>query len=153
MRKGQRKRFCVNGHDTFVAGGRYARGHCAECARQKTAKHKTDHPDKVKQASDKWFSNNQHYVRRRTLAKSYWTPELYDAVFLAQDGTCAICGREETAKHQNGKLKRLAADHCHETNQPRGLLCQQCNHAIGGFADNVERLAAAIAYIMKYRSK
>lgn len=38
-------------------------------------------------------------------------------------------------------------DHCHETGQVRGLLCNLCNQALGLFKDSPELLARATAYL------
>lgn len=47
------------------------------------------------------------------------TLEEYNALFAAQEGRCAIClGKRREA---------LSVDHCHKTNQVRGLLCRRCN--------------------------
>ena len=47
----------------------------------------------------------------------------------------------------NGKRIALVVDHCHDTNRVRGLLCTNCNVAIGHMKDDVERLRAAISYL------
>lgn len=57
----------------------------------------------------------------------------------AQGHKCAIC--KQTPNHT------LHADHNHATGEVRGLLCRQCNLALGGFKDSITNLSAAIAYI------
>lgn len=47
----------------------------------------------------------------------------WEAMFAAQDGRCAICGREQ-------KEGRLAVDHDHVTNKVRKLLCRSCNRNV-----------------------
>lgn len=39
------------------------------------------------------------------------------------------------------------ADHCHQTERQRGILCPQCNSGLGHFKDNIEALSAAIEYL------
>ena len=46
------------------------------------------------------------------------------SIYKAQGGKCAICQSPKTLKG-NGCLH---IDHCHETNQVRGLLCHKCNN-------------------------
>ncbi len=41
----------------------------------------------------------------------------------------------------------LVGDHCHTTGAPRGILCRNCNLAIGNMADDPERLRAAANYL------
>jgi hypothetical protein len=52
-------------------------------------------------------------------------------------GLCAIC-REAPAAH---------VDHDHETGRVRGLLCFNCNGALGRFRDRRDLMLAAIAYL------
>ena len=67
--------------------------------------------------------------------------EDYDKLYQDQEGKCAICG-------SNGQTV-LYIDHCHSTNDVRGLLCQPCNSGLGMFKDNPELLNSAIAYLKK----
>ena len=81
---------------------------------------------------------------RRVLRPSGWTAEEYIDAHNRQNGRCFICGREEVDR-------RLSADHCHETNKPRRLLCLCCNTGIGAFRDNVQNMSLAIKYIESFR--
>lgn len=85
-------------------------------------------------------------LRRFTLKKYGLTPEGYLALWLAQDGRCAICRRAETAMRA-GTPKMLAVDHSRTTGLVRGLLCFNCNVALGLFAENRESLLAAVSYL------
>jgi len=64
----------------------------------------------------------------------------YDKMFLKQKGRCKICG-------ERVKKYRLSLDHCHKTGKIRGLLCNNCNLALGNFKDNVRFLKKAIKYL------
>lgn len=55
--------------------------------------------------------------------------------------SCAACGATE----------QLVGDHCHDTGEPRGILCISCNLAAGFFDDNPERIRLAVAYLDRYR--
>lgn len=78
-----------------------------------------------------------------TLKKDFgMTLENYSSLFERQNGLCAICQKEE-------KKKRLSIDHDHKTKKVRGLLCSQCNSAIGLFSDNIVLMKNAIAYLKK----
>lgn len=86
-------------------------------------------------------------VRRRKLKHKYGiTLADYDFIFEQQEGRCKTCGR-----HQVEFSKRLAVDHCHTTGKIRGLLCDQCNQALGLVKEKVNTLEQMIAYI-KYHS-
>lgn len=68
--------------------------------------------------------------------------EDYNKLFLYQEGRCAICN-----KHQTEFKKALSLDHDHNTNIPRGILCNQCNVALGLLKDDIENLKNAIKYL------
>lgn len=74
--------------------------------------------------------------------------ETYDELFRRQGGTCAICRRPET-RVVNGKMLRLAVDHCHESTAVRGLLCYACNVGIGFLRHDPLILEAAASYVAK----
>lgn len=67
-------------------------------------------------------------------------------MWTAQEGLCAICHQPETVKYGD-RVKDLAVDHDHETGEVRGLLCNNCNRALGMFGDSAERLLAAARYL------
>ncbi len=50
-------------------------------------------------------------------------PETFEVLLTLQGNCCAVCGRSFTKTPQ--------ADHCHDTGQPRGLLCATCNSVEG----------------------
>ena len=71
----------------------------------------------------------------------------YAAMNLAQDGVCAICKKPELNRSNGPNPKRLSVDHCHETGAVRGLLCNNCNRAIGLLGDDPALLRAAVEYL------
>lgn len=76
------------------------------------------------------------------------TLEIYQEMFLSQNGLCAIClFPEKFIDKRSNKPRMLAVDHCHISGKVRGLLCRHCNQAIGIFKDDTDRLARAIAYL------
>mgnify|MGYP001570388182 CR=1 FL=1 len=110
------------------------------------------HREKCQALIAAWYQRNKEKVRRyrkgnlkKILAQQLYrrygiTAEAYKALLAAQGGRCAIC------RNLPGR-KRLAVDHCHDTEQVRGLLCFNCNVLLGCSRDNVEVLQAAIAYL------
>ena len=90
------------------------------------------------------------YSRRYELKSRYGIDEnVYQAMVLAQDGKCAICGLQtaEINDNRSWEKNKLHVDHCHMTRVVRGLLCGRCNHGLGLF-DNIEILKRAIGYLM-----
>ncbi|MFC8827857.1 endonuclease VII domain-containing protein [Streptomyces sp. NPDC057137] len=60
-----------------------------------------------------------------------------DEMISSQMGICVIC-LSAPAAH---------VDHCHETGRVRGVLCFNCNSAIGKLGDDPDTLRRAIAYL------
>lgn len=88
-----------------------------------------------------------HKVRDcKRLARYNITSKQYAQMVAGQNGVCGICGNPETAIIKN-TLRQLSVDHCHETDQIRGLLCTKCNRALGMFEDSIDILASAISYL------
>ena len=83
----------------------------------------------------KQVSNRKSHLKR----KYGITLEEFDALLAAQGGGCAICGRTDADN----------VDHDHVTGRVRGILCFNCNVAIGHVAEDEDRLAAAMAYVAR----
>lgn len=64
-----------------------------------------------------------------------------------QGNRCAICHQPETTLTRTGSIRNLAIDHDHSSGTVRGLLCGDCNRAIGLFADNPMTCIAAAQYL------
>lgn len=75
----------------------------------------------------------------------------YNQMVRAQGNRCAICKRPETATYKSGRVKRLAVDHDHATNQVRALLCHRCNLLVWALEDNHTTLSSVEAYVEKHR--
>ena len=76
------------------------------------------------------------------------TPEQYATLLEEQGGGCAICGSSEK-KTRNGTELELPVDHCHETGRVRGILCDNCNRAMGLLGDAPTRLLRAVSYLRR----
>lgn len=69
-------------------------------------------------------------------------------MFTEQGGVCAICNQPEThTSSRSRRVKMLAIDHDHKTGHIRGLLCNNCNRAIGLLGDDIETLLNAVEYL------
>lgn len=77
--------------------------------------------------------------------------EEYRSLCLLQRNLCAICGKPERAIHKRyGTPKVLAVDHSHKTGKIRGLLCQNCNNAIGHIHEDISLLEKIRIYLERY---
>ena len=107
------------------------------------------------QQHKEWTKNNQHRVAEYrekdpwTLAKRCArrgiTPEQLVSRYERQERCCAICKDELL-------LIDSAIDHNHETGEFRGVLCKQCNRALGMFKDSPVILRNAVEYLEAFGS-
>jgi hypothetical protein len=87
---------------------------------------------------------NYENFRKCYLPRAYGiSVQEYDKLVKNQDGKCCICG--EIPK------RWLVVDHCHKTGVIRGLLCDDCNMALGRFKDDPVLLTKALEYLLKQR--
>lgn len=97
--------------------------------RERTAEWRKSHPTRI----SAWWLKTKYGI----------TVEQYEALLEKQGHKCAICGKP----HSVVPYKRLNVDHDHKTGKVRGMLCHDCNLAIGFFLDDVSLLEAAIRYL------
>jgi uncharacterized Zn finger protein len=91
------------------------------------------------QATKAWREGNPDKVLDKRYKERYGiTYTEYKAMSENQNYKCKICGVDE---------KKLVVDHNHQTLKIRGLLCNNCNCAIGLLKDNVETLKSAVNYL------
>ena len=108
--------------------GNKTNAHCRDC-------HK-------KRCNVRWHSMSPLEKQGTRVLNLYGlTKEQYYEMYEKQQGKCAICEEEPKTK------RLLHVDHCHSTGIIRGLLCSQCNTALGSFRDNPTLLNRAIEYL------
>lgn len=92
----------------------------------------------------------EHDRKKHTLKKYGLTEFEYRKLVQRQGGKCAICYVEPAP--YNGHKRGFHVDHDHETGYVRGLLCGNCNSALGHLKDNIESLASAIQYLVRSKA-
>jgi len=114
----------------------------------------------IKAAANRYYSDNKEAVlnkihasycpvkeRNKKLKRTYGlTSDDYEMMLANQEYSCLICG-SKTSQHNSGKF---VVDHCHTTNQVRGILCSHCNFGIGHFKDNPQTLRTAASYLERF---
>ena len=107
-----------------------------------------------KEADALFHQRNPDAHRRYNYAKLYqgMTISVFEAMLAEQGGVCAICKQPETTT-RNGKVRELCVDHCHATDEVRGLLCVGCNTAVGYAQDDPSILRAAADYLDRHATK
>lgn len=87
----------------------------------------------------------QRQIRNQNLRTRYGiTAKQWDDAYDLQDGNCANprCLRKPTD-----------VDHDHATNEFRGLLCSQCNRALGAINDDLDVLQGLIEYLNERKTR
>ena len=117
-------------------------GQCRGCCSEAKVNYKKRYPERVRASALKWFYKEpgRHLLQRYGL-----TAEGYNQIERRQKGLCAICRRPASRNGRSGT--RLHVDHNHKTKHVRGLLCYNCNSAVGLFQDSPKILKAAIRYL------
>lgn len=93
-------------------------------------------------------AGNAYYHRNGNASLYGLTPADYAELLAAQNSVCAICGEPEVLTYR-GRLKRLSVDHCHDTDEIRGLLCNACNTAIGMLRHDPALVEKARLYLLR----
>ena len=123
----------------------FSKGMCKACYKAEYGKsyYEKNRIDLLAKQKKRVSRDRPHLMERYGL-----TPEDYDAMLRAQDGKCAICGREDSGRSDK---RSLCVDHDHDTGAVRGLLCDPCNNGLGRFNDDPSLLMAAIRYLQNQR--
>lgn len=129
---------------------------CKKCKNLNNIKNKQNNLAKYQQYDREW--KRKHYqscpnqYKERNLLKSFNLSlnDFYE-MLEQQKGVCCICNQVEKVLGNNGKIKSLSVDHDHKTNQLRGLLCNNCNRALGLLKDDPLVLRNAVLYLMYFK--
>lgn len=96
--------------------------------------------------SRRLFCDRCHNLHGRYKTTYQHVKELWES----QGGTCALCETPISLDTDSpNDTTRANLDHCHTTNDIRGLLCRHCNLLLGHAKDRVVVLQAAIRYLRK----
>jgi hypothetical protein len=108
---------------------------CKECHNRKQRERYAADPTFRKNNTPEKKRHRRDYIYKRLYGITILE---YEYLYDTQGGKCLICG-----KYQD----RLYVDHDHEKKTVRGLLCIQCNSAIGLIYERVDLLERMIGYI------
>jgi hypothetical protein len=136
---------------------------CKNCMKSKAKLFRQTHKEKIRDYQLKYYHEHRELLSRNRSEYSKNHPEKfrarsmkrhfnisleeYSELFNLQQGLCSICGRPESTRTSTGNLKNLAVDHDHISGKVRGLLCHNCNLALGMFEDNPNFLISALEYL------
>jgi len=98
------------------------------------------------QRNKQWRDSNKEKLRDTAYKSKFGISlEEYEAKLEAQNYCCAICNTP-----QDSFSMRFAVDHNHTTGAVRGLLCGQCNVAVGMTKEDITILTNMISYLIQY---
>lgn len=102
---------------------------------------------KQREANKEWRIKNPERTKDLCYRNRFGISlDKYEDLKKEQNNTCSICGLPEIDKV-------LVVDHCHKTGKVRGLLCNNCNTAIGMFNDDIDIMSSAISYLINSKIK
>lgn len=131
---------------------------CRGCVRRQNAAYYHKNKEKELERNREYHKRCKDRVaetkwKSRLLAKYRITLEEFSRMLDEQGGVCAICKRPASLPGRGQRRKRtFAGDHDHNTGAIRGVLCGNCNTALGQFCDSIDVLRNAIEYLEKARS-
>ena len=114
---------------------------CKECDNKARRKWARENPKRASESA-----------RGRTLKHKYGiTLDDYKELFEKQGNLCKICKTDEN-KVTGDRFSKIsfAVDHDHTTGEIRGILCNQCNRALGMFRDDPYIIKSAYDYLKEY---
>lgn len=100
-------------------------------------------------AATKYYHSNKERVKdQHRFVKYGMSKDDFIKMLESQGGLCCICRKELSPE-----TRYTVIDHCHATQQVRGILCSLCNSGLGSFRDNETFLAEAIRYLQRARER
>lgn len=102
--------------------------------------------DRKRESRRVWYwSHRDEFLKRIQAERRGVTPETIAAIRLAQGDLCAICQKPFPTD------RAPSVDHDHNTRALRGILCRNCNTAIGLMRDDPDTLDAAASYLRRHK--
>lgn len=122
-------------------------------------KDRKENPEKYRKYEANFIAKHGiEYVRKMEVARIHGlTIDKYDELHTKQNGLCEICKNPETRLSRTKKeVMPLCLDHCHECKDKgqhiiRGLLCNNCNSAMGKLHDDIDILKSMISYLEAHK--
>jgi len=103
-------------------------------------------PEKRKASQRRWNAANRDKLTAIRRKYVYGITSIgFNALLIEQKGACGVCNRKEPTK------LGWHVDHDHTTGKVRGVLCSNCNTAIGLMKDNPLIADSAAVYLRKHQ--
>ena len=111
---------------------------CNECNDKRNAyarewRRRPENYHRLREQEKRWRTGHKENIRASNLKARAQQYDLTVDEYLNRLKTpCGICG---------GIKPRMTIDHCHTTNDIRGVLCSACNSQLGWYENNKEAIA------------
>ncbi len=150
-RKRGKAYLCGECHNTAQREKRATDEEFQEYNRKQTSRYYHRHKERMNKSRKEYAANNPQMQHKYKLKQNYqMTVEEYGNILTKQNGVCAICKLPETrmtSSRKDKKVNALAVDHNHISGRNRGLLCGNCNTALGLMKEDIETLKNMISYL------
>ena len=109
--------------------------YCRTCVSKEDKIYYRKNTDKLRKKARNYWKTRRDQKRNNDLKLKYGiTSDDYNELLKIQNSVCAMCNTKPLEKHhRSNKPLPLAVDHNHNTGKVRGLLCRECNQALGSF--------------------
>jgi hypothetical protein len=140
------------------AGGKYLSARCKECCKQASRQWRKDlSPDEREAFKVRKLKRQQEWLAANSLHSKQWhrarwlrlkyglTLDDWARLLESQGRACASCSAAPA-----GGDDAWHTDHCHESGNVRGILCQACNLALGACGDTAASLDRTARNLLHY---
>lgn len=120
---------------------------CKQCAKIASKESASRRKEEVREYHKKWYK--EHHIPALKRPKKFKNSSQYNDFYLYHitpeekaklPKYCEVCGATI-------ETDRLCIDHSHTTGKIRGVLCHNCNTALGLLKDNPVRIEKLLEYI------
>ena len=124
--------------------------YCIACCTVKHKLHYTANREKYLHRARSVDKNKRRFssLKCRLKADFNLSYEEFISLLEKQNNLCAVCKKpESTIEPRTQKTRHLSVDHCHKTGKIRGLLCNNCNRALGFLRDSTITIENLLIYL------
>ena len=127
--------------------------YCISCDRQRQIDYRSKRVERVRELGRKYAKNKTAKQKSRIKYLKYLNNILNKykinevnlrGLMDKQRGCCSICKCSLVFPYTT---KTFSIDHCHDTGEVRGLLCNECNLGLGKFKESIDLLQNALSYL------
>ena len=120
---------------------------CKVCRAKQQREYRANNKQKCHQMQRKYQEKVETKIKYAATRYGITSEECLE-LYEKHNKKCAICSRQLWFDAEN-RNDKVCIDHCHKTNEIRGILCNTCNCALGFMQDDITKLQKAIDYLTR----